>query len=55
MTGKAFHDTTLTVWRKRLLASADPNRIFTAVGKLVEQTGALKGKTRRALDSTVSR
>jgi len=53
LTGKAFHDTTLTVWRKRLLASADPNRIFTAVGKLVEQTGALKGKTRRALDSTV--
>jgi len=53
LTSKAFHDTTLTVWRKRLLASADPNRIFTAVGKLIEQTGALKGKTRRALDSTV--
>jgi IS5 family transposase len=53
LTSKAFHDTTLTVWRKRLLASADPNRIFTAVGTLVEQTGALKGKTRRALDSTV--
>ena len=53
LTSKAFHDTTLTVWRKRLLASADPNRIFTAVGTLVEQTGALRGKTRRALDSTV--
>ncbi len=53
LTQPAFHDTTLTVWRKRLLASADPNRIFTAVGALVEQTGALKGKTRRALDSTV--
>ncbi len=53
LTGKAFHDTTLTVWRKRLLASADPNRIFTAVGTLIEQTGALKAKTRRALDSTV--
>ncbi len=53
LTDKAFHDTTLTVWRKRLLASADPNRIFTAVGKVIAETGALRGKTRRALDSTV--
>ena len=53
LTGKAFHDTTLTVWRKRLLVSADPNRIFTAMSTLIAQTGALKGKTRRALDSTV--
>ena len=53
LTGKAFHDTTLTVWRKRLLASADPNRIFTAMSTLIAQTGALNGKTRRALDSTV--
>ena len=53
LTDKAFHDTTLTVWRKRLLASADPNRIFTAMSTLIAQTGALTGKTRRALDSTV--
>ena len=53
LTDKAFHDTTLTVWRKRLLASADPNRIFSAMSALIAQTGALKGKTRRALDSTV--
>lgn len=53
LTDKAFHDTTLTVWRKRLLASADPNRIFAAMSALIAQTGALKGKTRRALDSTV--
>ncbi|MDQ6851431.1 MAG: IS1182 family transposase [Actinomycetota bacterium] len=53
VTAKAFHDTTLTYWRRRLAASADPNRIFTAVARVIAQTGALKGKTRRALDSTV--
>ncbi len=51
LTAKAFHDTTLTYWR-RLAASADPNRIFHAVQTVIAQTGALKG-TRRALDSTV--
>jgi hypothetical protein len=29
LTAKAFHDTTLTYWRRRLAASQDPNRIFT--------------------------
>ena len=53
VTSKAFHDTTLTYWRRRLAASRDPNRIFTAVQELIAQTGVLKGKTRRALDSTV--
>ena len=53
LTAKAFHDTTLTYWRRRLAASADPNRIFTAVQTVIAQTGALRGKTRRALDSTV--
>ncbi len=53
LTAKAFHDTTLTYWRRRLAGSADPNRIFTAVQTVIGQTGALKGKTRRALDSTV--
>ncbi len=53
LTAKAFHDTTLTYWRRRLAASTDPNRIFSAVQTVIAQTGALKGKTRRALDSTV--
>ena len=53
VTAAAFHDTTLTYWRRRLAASSDPNRIFTAVQQVIAQTGALKGKTRRALDSTV--
>jgi len=53
VTAAAFHDTTLTYWRRRLAASKDPNRIFTAVQQVIRESGALKGKTRRALDSTV--
>jgi hypothetical protein len=53
VTREAFHDTTLTYWRRRLAGSADPNRIFHAVQKVIAETGAIKGRTRRALDSTV--
>src|SRR5215213_9124790 len=48
-----FHPTVLTYWRRRLAASARPDRIFDAVREVVAATGALTGKTRRALDSTV--
>ena len=48
-----FHATVLTYWRRRLAASARPNRIFDAVREVVAATGAVTGKTRRALDSTV--
>ena len=48
-----FHPTVLTYWRRRLAGSARPNRIFDAVREVVAATGALTGKTRRALDSTV--
>lgn len=53
VTAGAFHATTLTYWRRRLAASEWPNRIFEAVKAVVAQTGALAGKTRRVLDSTV--
>jgi IS5 family transposase len=43
----------LTYWRSRLRASDQPERIFDAVRAVVDQTGLLKGKTRRALDSTL--
>ena len=48
-----FHPTVLTYWRRRLARSDRPNRIFDAVREVVRETGALTGKTRRALDSTV--
>src|SRR4051795_5882822 len=53
VTDAGFHSTTLTYWRRRLAASASPNRIFEAVKTVVAQTGVLTGKTRRALDSTI--
>ena len=53
VTAGAFHATTLTYWRRRLAASDRPNRIFEAVKAVAAQTGALAGRTRRALDSTV--
>jgi IS5 family transposase len=53
VTAAAFHSTTLTYWRRRLAASQYPDRIFDAVKAVVAQTGALLGRTRRALDSTV--
>jgi DDE family transposase/transposase-like protein DUF772 len=53
VTTGGFHPTTLTYWRRRLAASARPNRIFDVVKQVVAETGVLRGKTRRALDSTV--
>jgi hypothetical protein len=53
VTAGAFHATTLTYWRRRLAASAQPNRIFDVVRLVVAETGVLSGKTRRALDSTI--
>ncbi|SBS79814.1 transposase [uncultured Mycobacterium sp.] len=53
ITAGAFHSTTLTYWRRRLAASDRPNRIFEAVKAVVAATGALSGRTRRALDSTI--
>ncbi len=53
ITAAGFHPTVLTYWRRRLAASGRPNRIFDVVREVVAATGALSGKTRRALDSTV--
>ena len=50
---EGFHPTTLTYWRNRLRASDAPERIFDAVRQVVAETGVLKGRSRRALDSTV--
>jgi hypothetical protein len=48
-----FDSSTLTYWRKRLAASQQPHRISDAVMAVVVQSGVLKGKNRRALDSTI--
>lgn len=48
-----FHPTVLTLWRNKLRISEEPERIFDAVRAVITETGVLKGRTRRALDSTV--
>lgn len=48
-----FDPSLLAYFRRRLARSSDPQRIFTAVRAVVRETGVLKGKVRRALDSTV--
>jgi IS5 family transposase len=50
---EGFHHTVLTYWRTRLRASSRPERIFEAVRSVIESTGVLKSRTRRALDSTL--
>ena len=53
ITDEAFHPTVLTLWRNKLRASAAPQRIFDAVRAVISETGVIKGKNRRAIDSTV--
>jgi hypothetical protein len=53
LTDPGFHATVLTLWRARLRASARPERIFDAVRRVVAATGVLRGRQRRALDSTL--
>ena len=48
-----FDPSTLVYWRRRIARSARPQRINDAVKKVVEQTGVLTGRRRRAVDSTI--
>ena len=50
---EGFDYSVLTYWRTRLRASADRDRIFEAVRAAIRETGALSGRNRRALDSTI--
>jgi IS5 family transposase len=53
ITDEAFHPTVLTLWRNKLRASKDPQRIFAAVKAVIVESGVIATKHRRALDSTV--
>ena len=48
-----FDPSSLVYWRNRIARSARPHRVNDAVRKIVEQTGVLKGRRRRAVDSTI--
>ena len=53
LTDGGFHPSVLTLWRARLRGSDRPEVVFDAVRALVEATGVLDGRSRRALDSTL--
>ncbi len=50
---EGFDPSTLVYWRRRIARSARPYRISDAVRVIVEETGVLKGRRRRAVDSTI--
>ena len=49
----SFDPSTLVYWRKRIAASGRPDRVFDAVAELIAQTGILRGRRKRCVDSTV--
>jgi transposase-like protein DUF772/DDE family transposase len=48
-----FGPSTLVYWRRRLAASVRPHRVADAVRTVVQETGILRGRRRRAVDSTI--
>jgi hypothetical protein len=48
-----FDPSSLVYWRRRLAKSQRPHRVNDAIRKIVEETGVLKGRRRRAVDSTI--
>lgn len=50
---QGFDPTTLVYWRKRLAKSERPHRINDAVRAVVAKTWILRGRRKRAVDSTI--
>ncbi len=48
-----FDPSSLVYWRNRIAKPARPHRISDAVRTVVEETGVLRGRRRRAVDSTI--
>ena len=48
-----FDSSSLVYWRNRIAKSARPHRVNDAVKAVIEQTGILRGRRRRAVDSTI--
>ena len=53
LTQASFDPSTLVYWRKRIAASDRPDRVFDAVAQVIAQTGVLRGRRKRCVDSTV--
>jgi hypothetical protein len=53
LTRVSFDPSTLVYWRKRIAASGRPDRVFDAVAEVIAQTGILRSRRKRCVDSTV--
>src|SRR5205809_1168764 len=53
LTQMSFDPSTLVYWRKRIAKSGRPDRVFNAVAEVIAQTGVLRGRRKRVIDSTV--
>jgi hypothetical protein len=49
----SFDPSVLVYWRKRIAKSARPDRVFDAVAEVIAETGILRGRRKRLVDSTV--
>src|SRR6266704_186477 len=53
LTQMSFDPSTLVYWRKRIAASDRPDRVFDRVAEVIAETGILRGRRKRCVDSTV--
>jgi len=53
LTQTSFDPSTLVYWRKRIAASDRPGRVFDAVAAIIAETGILRDRRKRCVDSTV--
>jgi transposase len=53
LTQVSFDPSTLVYWRKRIAGSDRADRVFDAVAQVVAETGILRGRRKRCVDSTV--
>src|SRR5207248_1688231 len=50
---EGFDPSSLVYWRRRIARSKRPHRVNDAVRQVIEATGVLAGRRRRAVDSTI--
>jgi hypothetical protein len=53
LTQGGFDPSVLVYWRRRIAASGRPDRVFDAVAAVIAETGVLRGRRKRCVDSTV--
>ncbi len=53
LTQMSFDPSTLVYWRRRIAKSDRPDRVFDAVAEVIAETGVLRGRRKRCVDSTV--